>query len=154
MEQRDIVEFYAEMRRFAKRLCASSQDAEDVCQEAALRLLEIGRRRHIVQNPKSYAMRVVQNIFLDQIRLKKVEKRFLQRLKEDVNETECDNTLIQMMKFLEFEKAMISLSDKQRKIFECVVLNGMSYADTASKLGIPIGTISSTVARARRALLR
>lgn len=154
MGQDNIVEFYADMRRFAKSLCASSQDAEDVCQEAVLRLLELERRRDIVRNPKSYALRVVRNVFLDKLRRKEVRKRVLQRLKDETDATERDDTLSQMTALLDIEKAMIALSDKQRKIFECVVLKEMSYTDTASELGIPIGTVSSTVARAKRTLLR
>ena len=47
---------------------------------------------------------------------------------------------------------MAALPEDQRLLMTLVVLDGMSYKDAAATLGIPIGTVMSRIARARRAI--
>lgn len=152
MNQSDVAEMYTDLRRFARSLCRSSQDAEDVSQEAALRLLERGRMPEEVRNPKAYALRTVRNIFLDQARRKKAARRLMVPLEESPCHGEQDEAFSARIAIADAATVLSKLSVKQRKIFECVVLNGMSYAETASALGLPIGTVMSSLSRARRLL--
>lgn len=48
--------------------------------------------------------------------------------------------------------AMAALPEEQRMLMTLVVLDGMSYRDAAETLAIPIGTVMSRIARARRAI--
>lgn len=142
------------MRRFAKRLCASSQDADDVCHEAVLRLLELGGRLDVVASSKSYALRVVKNVFFDKLRRQKTAKAAFRHLQEYAEQIDRVDNQSETCALIDLRKALSTLSEKQIKVLECVALRGMSYADTASELGIPIGTVSSTLSRVRQALLR
>jgi RNA polymerase sigma-70 factor (ECF subfamily) len=49
-------------------------------------------------------------------------------------------------------RAIDRLPDDQREALLLVVLEGMSYQDAASVLGIPAGTLMSRLGRARAAL--
>ena len=51
------------------------------------------------------------------------------------------------------EHAMRSLAPEDRDAFSAVALFGLSYAETAESLGVPVGTVKSRVFRARRALV-
>jgi RNA polymerase sigma-70 factor (ECF subfamily) len=56
---------------------------------------------------------------------------------------------------LEFERASSALSglpEEQRSVLLLVAVEGHSYAEVAGILDIPIGTVMSRVARARRSL--
>ena len=48
--------------------------------------------------------------------------------------------------------AMASLPAEQRELMALVVIDGQSYKDAADILEIPIGTVMSRIARARRAI--
>jgi RNA polymerase sigma-70 factor (ECF subfamily) len=45
-----------------------------------------------------------------------------------------------------------TLPREQRTVMALVVLDGMSYAEAADALGVPVGTVMSRLARARAAL--
>jgi RNA polymerase sigma-70 factor (ECF subfamily) len=50
------------------------------------------------------------------------------------------------------EGAMKTLVPEDREAFSAVALFGLSYAEAASQLGVPAGTVKSRVFRARRSL--
>jgi RNA polymerase sigma-70 factor, ECF subfamily len=49
-------------------------------------------------------------------------------------------------------QAMAALPEEQRSLLALVVLDGLSYKEAAAMLEIPIGTVMSRLARARRAI--
>jgi RNA polymerase sigma-70 factor (ECF subfamily) len=52
------------------------------------------------------------------------------------------------------EAAMRALSPEDRDAFSAVALYGLSYAEVAETLTVPVGTVKSRVFRARRSLAR
>ena len=50
------------------------------------------------------------------------------------------------------ESAMTRLQPEDREAFSAVALFGLSYAEAATQLGVPAGTVKSRVFRARRSL--
>jgi RNA polymerase sigma-70 factor (ECF subfamily) len=51
------------------------------------------------------------------------------------------------------EDAMRALAPEDREALGAVTLFGMSYAEAATELRVPVGTVKSRVFRARRTLL-
>jgi RNA polymerase sigma-70 factor (ECF subfamily) len=54
---------------------------------------------------------------------------------------------------VDLETALRALSPEDRDAFNAVALFGLPYAEAASVLGVPAGTVKSRVFRARRALV-
>ena len=54
----------------------------------------------------------------------------------------------------ELLRALHALPDDQRNIVVLVCIDGLSYADAAVELDVPIGTVMSRLARARAKLQR
>jgi RNA polymerase sigma-70 factor (ECF subfamily) len=54
---------------------------------------------------------------------------------------------------LSVQAAMARLPEDQRLAVALVLIEGLSYKDAAETLGIPIGTLTSRLARGREALL-
>jgi len=50
------------------------------------------------------------------------------------------------------EQAMRGLTPEDREAFSAVALFGLTYAEVAESLGVPVGTVKSRVFRARRSL--
>jgi RNA polymerase sigma-70 factor, ECF subfamily len=53
---------------------------------------------------------------------------------------------------LSVEAAMARLPEEQRMAVALVLVEGLSYRDAAESLGVPIGTLTSRLARGREAL--
>jgi RNA polymerase sigma-70 factor (ECF subfamily) len=49
-------------------------------------------------------------------------------------------------------KAVAQLSEDQRAVVGLVLVDGLAYKEAADVLGVPIGTLTSRLARAREAL--
>ena len=49
-------------------------------------------------------------------------------------------------------KAVAQLNDDQRAVIGLVLVEGLPYKEAADVLGLPIGTLTSRLARAREAL--
>lgn len=58
------------------------------------------------------------------------------------------------LEFAEFQHAFAQLPTEQREALTLVGAMGMSYAEAAQLCGVPLGTMKSRVARARKFLLR
>jgi RNA polymerase sigma-70 factor (ECF subfamily) len=56
-------------------------------------------------------------------------------------------------KIRKVREAIAALPIAQREVVSLVDLNGFSYAEVASILGIPVGTVMSRLSRARKSLL-
>ena len=54
----------------------------------------------------------------------------------------------------EVRKAMQSLPEEQREAVALVCVEGLAYREAAEALGVPIGTLTSRLARGREALQR
>jgi RNA polymerase sigma-70 factor (ECF subfamily) len=52
------------------------------------------------------------------------------------------------------EQGLAAIAPAHREIIGLIDIAGFSYAETASLLGIPVGTVMSRIARARSALLQ
>ncbi len=55
---------------------------------------------------------------------------------------------------LSVQSAMAHVPEEQRMAIALVLIEGLSYKDAAEALGIPIGTLTSRLARGREALQR
>jgi RNA polymerase sigma-70 factor (ECF subfamily) len=54
----------------------------------------------------------------------------------------------------EVRKAMQSLPEEQREAVALVCVDGLAYREAAEVLGVPVGTLTSRLARGREALQR
>jgi RNA polymerase sigma-70 factor (ECF subfamily) len=50
------------------------------------------------------------------------------------------------------QAAVASLPEEQREVIGLVLVEGLSYREAAEILGVPVGTVTSRLARAREAL--
>ena len=59
---------------------------------------------------------------------------------------------LERLEFERVDQAINTLPEDQRTVLLLVAVEGRSYAEVAELLDIPIGTVMSRVARARRSL--
>ena len=131
-----------EATRLAFLLTGERALAEDLVQDAFVKLL--GRFRDL-RNPDAfwwYLRRTIVNLSRSQLRRRKVERAWLASQRPEAASPgpdlgERDRT----------RRALMTLRPEQRAAIVLRYYEDLSEADTAEALGIPIGTVKSTVSR-------
>jgi RNA polymerase sigma-70 factor (sigma-E family) len=136
-----------EATRLAYLLTGERALAEDLVQDAFVKLL--GRFRDL-RNPDAfwwYLRRTIVNLSRSQFRRRKVERAWLasQRLQEVASAPDLGERD-------RMRRALMTLRPEQRAAIVLRYYEDLSEADTAEALGIPIGTVKSTVSRGMQRL--
>ncbi len=148
-----IVELLPRLRRYAYALTGARADADDLLQATVERVLKKGAPDDV--NLGKWAFRVCKNIWIDEIRSRKVRGAAVESGKIGGEEkVDGERMMMDKIAFNEVNKAMGALPDEQRAALSLVALEGFSYAEAAQALDAPIGTIMSRIARARKALIK
>lgn len=141
------------LRRYALSMTGSIDDADDVIQTTVEKVLVSGLP---VESPKAWLVRVCKNVWIDEVRKRSIRNH--DEYTEDGEETtrlpqeEATPVVSQIEsdeKFAAIAMALDRLTDEHRIILSMVVVEGLSYAQVAESLELPVGTVMSRVARAR-----
>lgn len=150
----EMVAILPRLRRFALSVTGNRSDADDLVQDTLERAL-----RHLDQwqsgtRLDSWMFRIAQNLFIDARRAARRRGRVLVDSGGELPESGIDGTRAAEahVTWLETCAALATLPQDQRSAVALVLIDGMSYRDASEVLGIPIGTLTSRLARARDAL--
>jgi len=140
------------LRRFARGLTGSPTEADDLVQAACERALA---RRHQFQEGTrfdSWMFRIVQTIWIDQIRAREVRKEDGELVEGRLGSDEPVRRAEARLTLGEVRRAVDRLPADQRAVLLLVAVDGLSYKEAAAVAAVPVGTIMSRLARARVAL--
>jgi RNA polymerase sigma-70 factor, ECF subfamily len=140
------------LRRFARGLTGSPSEADDLVQAACERALA---RRHQFQEGTrfdSWMFRIVQTIWIDQIRAREVRKENDELVEGRLGSDEPVRRVEARLTLGEVRRAVERLPPDQRAALLLVTVDGLSYKEAAAVAAVPVGTIMSRLARARSAL--
>ena len=140
------------LRRFAAGLTRSASEADDLVQAACERALT---REHQFQEGTrfdSWMFRIVQTIWIDQLRARDIRKEDGSVAEERLGTDEPVRRVEARLALSEVRRAVSLLPPDQRATLMLVTVEGLSYKQAAEIAGVPIGTIMSRLARARIAL--
>ncbi|MER3500701.1 MAG: hypothetical protein IMHGJWDQ_000003 [Candidatus Fervidibacter sp.] len=163
-----VLPFREELKRAALRLTRSPDSAEDLVQETLLHAFQGFARFRRGTNLKAWLMRILLNLFINHYRhqQRSIPTVSLEGLLEEL-ELADDGTELLVDEGLSPEEAVLAqvmdeevanalaqLPEPFREVVVLCDLEGLSYAEAAAALGIPIGTVRSRLARAREMLRR
>lgn len=99
----------------------------------------------------SWMFRIAQNLQIDRVRATRRRGTHVE-MEEAMDLTGEDGraTVEARSELAQVHGVLAQLSEELRSTFLLVVVEGMSYADAAAALEVPIGTIMSRVARSRQ----
>jgi RNA polymerase sigma-70 factor (ECF subfamily) len=145
-----LVALLPRLRRFARSLSRNQHDADDLVQlvvERALRSLD-----QFVEgaNHASWLFGIMKNAWIDTCRAR--GRRAEVALPEDSGEHPAVSPGDTDASLWAVSEAMNKLPEEQRLAVALVLVEGMSYKEAAAVLEIPIGTLTSRLARGRSAL--
>ncbi|MGU3436287.1 RNA polymerase sigma factor SigM [Actinomycetes bacterium M1A6_2h] len=135
----------------ARRSSYSPEDAADALQEALLSAHRTAGSFRADAAVRSWLHRIVVNACLDRIRRNRVRPTV--PLAEDGHEPpEPKNRTAEVEMQIVVEKALFALPVEQRAAVVAVDMEGLTVAEAAHRLGVPVGTVKSRCARGRQKL--
>ena len=140
------------LRRFARGLTGSAVEADDLVQAACERALSRAEQFQEGTRFDSWMFRIVQTIWLAQLRARNVRKEDGAVDGEKLGSNESMRRVEARIALAEVRRAVSRLPIEQRTALLLVTVEGMSYKEAAEVAKVPVGTIMSRLARARVAL--
>lgn len=139
---------FEQLRDYVYFMCGNIEQAEDVAQEAFMKLWE--KRTEIKKETViSYLFRIAHNIFINQTRHAKVSFNF----QNQNNFQEIDNSSPEYeLEFKEFDiqlqNALARLPEKIRVTFLMNRIDGLKYKEIAERMDVSIKTIEKRIQKA------
>jgi RNA polymerase sigma-70 factor (ECF subfamily) len=146
----DIANLLPRLRRFARSITFHREDADDLVQVAVERALGRSDQWEAGSRLDSWLFRIIKNAWIDEVRSRIRRERVLAPEEEGAHVG--DGSAEAHLEQLSIRKAVSLLSEDHRLVIGLVLVDGLSYKEAAEVLDIPIGTLTSRLARAREAL--
>jgi RNA polymerase sigma-70 factor, ECF subfamily len=145
-----IVMLLPRLRRFARNLTRNPHDADDVVQIAVERALTRLDQWRSDARLDSWMFKIVRNAWIDELRSRgRRDKVFLA---EEAGENIGTDSMEREAELMSIQSAMGRLPEDQRVAVSLVLVEGLPYREAAEVLDVPIGTLTSRLARGREAL--
>ena len=144
----EIIELLPRLRRFARTITRDPHDADDLVQVTVERvLLKFGQWKEEARL-ESWMFGIMRNAWIDDERARERRDRVFAPAEagENVGTSTSDQDAIAL------QSAMAQLPEEQRMAIGLVLVEGLSYKEAAEVLDVPIGTLTSRLARGRDAL--
>jgi RNA polymerase sigma-70 factor, ECF subfamily len=137
------------LRRYARALLGDDGEADDLIQDTLERALARLPQWREGDNPRKWLFSILHNLHVDGLRRKSRRPPHvgLESLGIDQSAPSADGASGR-----DIDSALQLLSGEQRRVVLLVGLEGLSYAETAEVLQIPVGTVMSRLARGRERL--
>jgi RNA polymerase sigma-70 factor (ECF subfamily) len=145
-----IVTLLPRLRRFARNLTRNPHDADDVVQIAVERALTRLDQWRSGARLDSWMFKIVRNAWIDELRSR--ARRGKVFLAAEAGENIGTDSMAREAELLSVQSAMARLPEDQREAVSLVLVEGLPYREAAEVLDVPIGTLTSRLARGRVAL--
>jgi RNA polymerase sigma factor (sigma-70 family) len=152
--RKDVVALLPRLRRFARTITRQREDADDLVQLAVERALLRLDQWQPGTRLDSWMFMIMKNAWIDEVRSRvRRDAIFLpEEAGENVGHAAGDWPTDRQHERMDVQRAMAQLNEDQRMVVGLVLVEGLPYKEAAEVLGIPIGTLTSRLARARDAL--
>lgn len=148
--RREMVDLLPRLRRFGRTVTRHREDADDLVQIAVERALLRADQWQPGTRLDSWMFRIMQNAWIDEVRAR--ARRALTFVPEEQGEHVGVSTTDAQIDAIAVRNAVAQLGEDQRMVVGLVLIEGLPYKEAAAVLDIPVGTLTSRLARAREAL--
>ena len=145
-----LADLLPRLRRFARAITRHREDADDLVQLAVERALVRSDQWQPGTRLDSWVFRIMKNAWIDEVRARARRDELF--APEEAGEQVGDAVMERQTNMMAVQQAMATLNDDQRLVVGLVLVEGLPYKEAAEVLDIPIGTLTSRLARAREAL--
>jgi RNA polymerase sigma-70 factor, ECF subfamily len=145
-----LVALLPRLRRFARTLARNVHDADDLVQLALERALARQAQLEPGAPLAAWVFGIMRNAWIDEARARGRRSRLFGPA-ESAHEVQ-DSAQGEPVDTLAVHDALARLPEEQRSAVALVLVEGLSYKEAAHIMQVPIGTLTSRLARAREAL--
>jgi RNA polymerase sigma-70 factor, ECF subfamily len=145
-----LIALLPRLRRFARALARNTDDADDLVQRALERALERAGQARADTPLGGWMFSIVRNAWIDELRARTRRARLL--APAEAVEQIPDASQAALAQVLSVQEALACLPEEQRSAVALVLIEGLSYKEAAHVMQVPIGTLTSRLARGREAL--
>jgi RNA polymerase sigma-70 factor (ECF subfamily) len=100
---------------------------------------------------ESWMFGIIRNAWIDEVRARK--RRDTVFAPEELGEHVGEATTEAQIDRMAMESALAQLPEEQRSAVALVLIEGLSYKEAAEAMDVPIGTLTSRLARGRDAMM-
>lgn len=151
----NLLGMQSELRRFAMKLTADIEDANDLLQETSLKALDNEDKYTPDTNFKGWMYTIMRNIFINNYRKTVRDQTFVDHTENLIHLNLPQDSGFESTEgnydLKEIRKIVHSLPKEYRVPFSMYV-SGFKYREIAEKLGLPIGTVKSRIFFTRQRL--
>ena len=153
--RKDLIGVQEELLRFAYKLTANREEANDLLQETSLKALDNEEKYVPDTNFKGWMYTIMRNIFINNYRKIVRDQTFV-----DQTDNYYHLNLPQDSGFISTEGAydlkemhrIVNALPKEYKVPFFLFVSGFKYREIADKLGLPLGTVKSRIFFTRQRL--
>jgi RNA polymerase sigma-70 factor (ECF subfamily) len=150
-----LIELLPRLRRFAYGLSGNADKGEELLQTACERALAKSDQWQPDSRLDHWMFRIIRNVRIDELRSQSIQKRGMEKITPIYEEAYDDRYMLDsQIAADEVHQAMNRLSEDHRTILLLVGVEGYAYKEVSEILEIPMGTVTSRLIRARKALLK
>lgn len=140
------------LRRYARALLRDRSAADDLVQDCLERAVGHWHQRRSDSKPQAWIFAILHNLAMTRLKRRA-------RIHADVPIETADDRFLGVaatqedgLRYRELLAALKSLPEEQRAVMLLVGVEGLSYAEAAEAIGVPLGTVMSRLARGRERL--
>lgn len=151
----DLLQLLPRLTRFARALTRNRADADDLVQDTVEKALKAAARFQPGTRLDSWLFRIARNAWIDEARSRRVRAAVASDADPaEAPAAEGEDAMQARLALGAVGRAMEELPDEQREVAALILVDGASYREAAEILGVPQGTVTSRLARARAALMQ
>jgi RNA polymerase sigma-70 factor (ECF subfamily) len=146
----EFVTLLPRLRRFARTLTRNPHDADDLVQVALERALARAHQLRPDAALAGWVFGILRHAWIDELRARARRERVFAPEESGLHVGDAGQGA--QAERLAVQDAMGRLPQEQRLAVALVLIEGLSYKEAAHVMEVPIGTLTSRLARAREAL--
>jgi len=135
--------YAADLRRYFLARCGDREQADEMAQEVAARLVTAAPRLDSERNTRGYLFRTAQNVWRDHLRQQLFRRGAHARLaREESREVPAaDSAVLERELLAALRHAVALLPPPQREVLELRHREGITFREIAERLNRPMGTV-------------
>jgi RNA polymerase sigma-70 factor, ECF subfamily len=134
------------LRRYAWALLRDGAEADDLVQDCLVRALDRMDTRRAEADLRPWLFSIMHNLCVSRWRRARVRLRALREARPEEAVPAAQPASAELRDVL---RGLDALPDEQRQVILLVAVEGLSYAEVAGVVGVPVGTVMSRLSRAR-----
>ena len=148
-DDQQLLNWVPRLRRYARALAGNRQDADDLVQDTLERAWAKAGLWRGVGDMRAWLFGIMHNLHVDGVRRPRLHTVTMD---DQTPEVPVAPTQGERLAVFDLQAALEQLPSEQKEVLLLVALEDMAYAEVASTLGIPIGTVMSRLSRGRERL--